>query len=415
MKSISAAVKWRRLLAIVVVLLVIAGAGAFLFLMPSRLAIGFYDIDTKLSEKIKSAIDAWAGGAHVKIEYRVLASGSLDAKAARKTDVVFLYPSMANRKSAGLFAPVEPQLIQLVTRGLRDSTAAEGGDWALPLLLDTRELAWKTELFPGGKTPNAVRPSALAAVLAGSRTRKAVTMAAAGGSDAELIDIAGLFVLDRGGIDSYRQLVSVVLDDSAPEAVLAADLGGFTVLEALAPLRALQRQKTLHINWLDLKEMDVIGLVQSGLAGFSLQTLSTHRAMRRDVLAVWSSSPLVHNPDGGGLPVVTASVLALASSKPFRQNTDYGKLCAYLVSADGQRALQQATNLAPAVAAAPAIDIQASEARAAAGGAVVVQGLSRDAFSSDVKRKVFAQTLRTFLASPERSLSSKPAGERKQP
>jgi hypothetical protein len=416
MKPASAAHKKYRLLAIIIGAIVLAGAGiVYLVLSPNRLSVGIYDIDAKLSEKIKVMLDAWAVKEHVKIEYKSLAAGALDAKAVRKTDCVFLHPSMVNSLSARLFTPVDGTFAKLVARGVRTSATVDERQWALPLLVDTKEYAWKNEDFGGGRLPKEIRLSSLADVLSTSKKKTAPLMVAPGGSDAELLDIAGLCVIERGGIDAYKRTVDLVLKGASYESVASADLGGFTIRDALSPLVSLQSKKLVHINWLDLKGQDVAALVESGSAVFSLQTLSLHRAIRRDVLAQWSSAPIINVTKGGKEPVVSAAVLALASAKPFRQNSSYAKLCGYLVSADGQRALQQATNLAPAIAAAPAVDIQASEARAAASGAIVVQGLSRDAFTSDVKRNEFAQGIRAYLRSTERRASSKPAGERKQP
>lgn len=416
MKPASAAHKKYRLLAIIIGAIVLAGAGIVYLLVPqNRLVIGIYDIDANLSEKIRIVLDAWAVKEHVKIEYKSLAAGALDAKAVRKTDCVFLHPSMVNGLSDRLFTPVDNSFIKLSARGVRSSIAVEGKDWALPLLVDTKEYAWKNEEFVGGRLSKEIRLNYLSDVFGSSKKKNNHLMVAPGGSDAELLDIAGLCVIERGGIDAYRRMVDLVLKGSSYESVTSSDLGGFTIRDALSPLLSLQKNKLIHINWLDLKGQDVTALVESGFAAFSLQTLSLHRSIRRDVLAQWNSAPLINVSKGGKEPVVSAAVLALASVKPFRQNSNYAKLCGYLVSTDGQRALQQATNLAPAVAAAPAIDIQASEARTAVSGAIVVQGLSRDAFTSDEKRNEFAQGIRAYLRSNERSLLSKSAGERKQP
>jgi len=389
--------------AIFVALAALAAVGAIALVValaiPQSLTVGFYDVDSKLETKMKGVIDAWARGAGVKVAYRGSSVEALEPKSLRRIDALILYPSIINEEKAELFATLPDDLAGTVAPSLRDSIAAAGRSWALPLLIDTRELAWRSDLLPAGSASARTGLGGLDAI-GGRMPKKAPPLAAAGGIDVELIDIAGLFVVDRGGLEAYETLARRAREGGS-DAALDADLGGFSLRDALAPLFQLQERERIHPNWLELEEADLVGVVEARLAGLSLQTLSLHRAIRRDELASWDSAAISRRSDGG-LPVVTSSVVSIARLKASRAGRAIGQLCGYLMSAEGQRALQLATGLAPSAASTPAIDVQASGSRVAASAANVVQGLSRDGFSSTEERGEFAAALRACLRSSPR-------------
>ncbi len=391
-----------------IALAVLAAAGAaalvIAFAAPRPFVVGFFDVDADLAAGMKAEIDAWGASSRTKVEYRDLGSGVPDAKNLRGLDAAFLYPSTLNKGSADLFDAVPREAGDLVALPLRKSGAAGGRDWAMPLLIDSWEIAWRSDLFAAGALSGRTRPEELARRMASIPKKSFAPFIAAGGDDADLVDLAGILVADRIGPNGYGRLAELagglgfagVQESGDADALLEMDLGGASLADCLEPLVRLGDLGFAHRNWLGFKEADLIAAAESGLASLSVQKLSTRRSMRREALAPWRSAPIAARR-ADGLPAVTAAVVSMARPKASRRADDYEALCLRLASTGGQRVLQQKTGLAPAAAAASAIDIQASEARSAASGAAVLQGLSRDAFASESRLKDFAAAIRAFL------------------
>jgi ABC-type glycerol-3-phosphate transport system substrate-binding protein len=386
----------RAWLALAAAAAILAGAAAAALLAARQrpLGVGFYDVDGPLRAALSRTVDSWAQASGTKTRYSTL--DSLDAS-LRGIDAVFLYPSGASAATAGNFAGLAPALTDRVSLTLRRAAEAGGRYWCLPILADTAELDWRKDAFAASPAPGSFSIGALAAAARAAKGKADAPLVLSGGDDSALLDAAGLLVLEKGGIGAYGRLAAASRSMEAPGAI-AADLGGFDLRSALEPLAALRNERLLHPNWLDFKRADSRTFQAERLAALSLQSLSARRSVPYDALASWGSSVLLAG-GGSGQPVVVASTPSIARPASSRAAKSFESLAEYLSSPKGQDALQAATGLAPASASARAADVQASEARFAASGSVVVQGLSRDGFGSDRARAGFAAELRRYLIS----------------
>jgi ABC-type glycerol-3-phosphate transport system substrate-binding protein len=375
------------------------GAAAVL-LLPRGPRVGFYDVDPALAASAEKAIGAWAKAGGLPVRFRKASLADLGDKSLGGLDAVFLYPSRVNLRRAGAFADADPSLAASASLPLRKSLEAEGRAWLLPLLADTKELDWRKDLFSAGARPAGFRVGGLDQGARALVKKVESPIVASGGDDGELLDLAGLLVIERGGLAAYGKLVDAA---GIAQDAFDRDLGGFSLRAAVEPLIRYRKDGLIHPNWLDFKDADVIAFVEGGLAGLSLQSLSIRRRVEHEAVTAWGSAVVAQGGGGGaGLPAVTASLLSIAIPKGGGSERRAARLAAYLVSNEGQRALQAATGLAPVAASVQAADIQAREARAAASGAEIAQGLSRDAFASAQERGKFAATLRNYLRANSR-------------
>jgi hypothetical protein len=363
------------------------------------LTVAFFDMDPALSASMKATINAWAKESRIKVRYAASPVSDIGAKGLRGVDALFLYPSRPNKEHAKAFAAIAPELSGPVALPLLRSVEASDRAWALPLLADTSELAWRKDIATAGKDPRKARLDGLDSFTGPGDKRRAALIIAAGGSDERLIDLAGLLVLEKGGKVAYEKLADYLHAKSTDaKTALDHDLGGFSLRSSLECLFRYGKSGFIHSSWLDFKEADSSACVDSSIAGLSIQSLSIHRREKREILQSWGSAPIVTRA-GNGLPSVTATLVSLARPARGRDAKAFGRLVAYLISSEGQRALESSTGLAPTSAGASAIDIQANEARSTVSGAEVCQGLSLDGFSSASARAEFAASLRQYLRS----------------
>jgi hypothetical protein len=383
--------------AIIIAVAALAAGLAVWLLHPGRLRVGFYDVDPALVSSVSSTVDAWAKSQGMAVGYRKKQLADLGGKSLRGIDLVFLYPSRPNLARAEAFADANPALAARLPLPLRRSIQAGERVWALPVTADTKELAWRKDLFPKGAKTGDFRLGSL-----DERARSAVNkvdspIVAPGGDDRELLDLAGILVLERGGLAAYDAFAG---STGLPGDAMDRDLGGFSLREAVAPLIEYRKDSLIHANWLEFKGSDVIAFVEDGVAGLSLQTFSIHRQVVHEAITEWGSAVVaLPAASGSGLPVATASILSMARPKTGGREKKAARLSEYLLSNEGQKALQAGMGLAPVSSTAQAVDIQASEARVVVDGAQVTQGLSRDAFTSADERARFASALRIYLRS----------------
>jgi ABC-type glycerol-3-phosphate transport system substrate-binding protein len=383
-------------MALVVVAAISAGAAAILLATRQRpLGVGFFDVDSALQGALSKTVDSWAKASGARARCSSLAS--LDAASLRGTDAVFLYPTGANAPAAESFAGLAPGLTDRVSLPLRRVAEAGGRYWCLPLLADTVELDWRKDVFAASPAQGRFGVGALVAAARAAKGKAETPLVMGGGDDSALLDAVGFFALGKGGAEAYGRLASASRS-MQPAAVIAVDLGGFDLRSVLEPLAALRNDRLLHPNWLDFKSVDARTFQAEGLAALSLQSLSARRSVPHDALAIWGSSVLLAG-GGSGQPVVVAATLSIARPASSRAAKAFERLVEYLSSPEGQDALQAATGLAPASASARAADVQASEARFAASGSAVVQGLSRDGFGNSQARAGFAAEIRRYLIS----------------
>lgn len=381
-------------------------ATAFFLLWPRPLRLSFPGLDAKSVQQLEAVLDAWSDGSGIGLAYVPSNDGEPSPVGSGKVDACFVYLSIQNARFSGSFRVVGASLLGNLPPTLEQAATADGKAWALPLLADTREIAWQKRFF-GQEGPTASLPAELGAEASSMVGKVALPFLLRGGDDSELLDIAGALAMERGGIRAYDALADLTAgwgggDDIS--AVLEGDLGGFSLARALDPLPALVAQGTLHLNWTDFKEGDAYYFVTQGDAGIAMQTLAFHRGVKRESLEAWRSRALVLGPDraGGTMAVATARVIALARPASGRRQKAFEKLASWLVSPEGQSALQDGTGLAPTAASAQAADIQARDAREAISGARIVGGLSLDGFPSPQTRKEFATALRLYLMSQNR-------------
>jgi hypothetical protein len=393
--------KQSRLMLVVAVLL-LGGGAALALLLPPRLTVAFCDMDPALAASMEKTIDLWAKDSRVSVKYRRAPIAALDAKSLRGVDVFFFYPSISNRRFSGSFATIKPELAEPLSLTLRRSVEADGRAWALPLAADTMELAWRRDLFGQGSKPGAARLSELGPLALAIREKTSTPLVISGGEDGSLLDLAGLLVLEDGGLASYRKLASLAeQENSSFAALLGQDLGsGRSLRSELECLKAYKEAGYIHNNWLDFKAEDLVSFIDGGVSGLAVESLSQHRLAAYEAISAWESAVIAATPNEG-LPVVTASLVSIARPKAGGNEKAFSDLAAFLLSADGQRALEAGSGLAPTSSGVSAADAQASTARSAVNGAIVVQGFARDGFSSVASRSEFAEDLRLYLMSPQ--------------
>lgn len=391
----------RILLIVVGAALLLGGGAALAFLLPPRLAVAFYDVDPALVASMERTIDLWAKDSRVSVRYRDKPVRGLDGNSLRGVDALLFYPSLANRRHSGSFATIKPELAEPLSLTLRRSVEADDRAWALPLAADTMELAWRKDLFGQGGKPSELRLSELGVPARAIKEKTITPLAISGGEDGTLLDLAGLLVLERGGLAPYLRLASLTdRGDAHVAALLNQDLGGGCSLRSsLECLNACREAGSLHKNWLDFKGKDLVSFIEGGISGLAIESLAQHRRVAYEAISAWDSAVIMARPSEG-LPVASAGLISIARPKAGRSEKAFGRLAAYLLSPEGQSSLESSSRLAPVAGGVSAADAQASTARSAVNGAMVVQGLSRDGFSSDVSRSGFAEELRLYLMSP---------------
>jgi hypothetical protein len=382
--------------------LLLGGGGALtLLILPPRLTLAFYDVEPALVSSMEKTINLWAKEARVSVRYRDKPVSGLDDKSLRGVDMLFLYPSAANGRHSGSFSTLSPELVEPLSLPLRRSVEADGRAWALPVAADTMELAWRKDLFGQGAKPSGLRLSDLGGLARGIKGKALTPLVTSGGDDRILVDLAGLLVIERGGLGPYLELAKLTdRGDGRVAALLDRGLGGGCSLRSsLECLADWKREGSLHQNWLEFKDKDLVSFIEGGISGLAIESLAQHRRVAYEAISAWDSSVIMARPSEG-LPVATAGLVSIARPRTARGAKSFGRLASYLISQEGQRSLESSTRLAPVSSGVSAADAQASAARSAVNGAMVVQGLARDGFSSDASRSEFAEDLRLYLMSP---------------
>jgi len=397
-----------RILAIagMIAVAVAIAAAAFAYPRLRPLRIGLYDLsdgDTMAIRKLTSD-SAIVGKRSIRfVELDPLLSLEALVASRDRPDLVLAYEGMALAQAAARFTAIPDDLAGRLPSTMRRLAATAGKRYGLALQADHFELAFRTKALgaKGIAEPRnleELRKAALSLALP-----EAWPIFVAGGDDLSLLLLVSALVESRGGLEAFKRLEKdLSAKDSfrdVLDATLAEDsISGTTTLRAV--LNSLVRWRDeglLHPEWFRMSAKDISPFMGKGFAPIILMPLSQHRAMSIKELENYASTPFP--------PVKTTTLRALCAPilvasivERSPRNKESIALLSAFISQAGQKKLCDATGLAPAAAAAEALDIQASDARLwVAASQAALPDLGRATRSTGASRRGLAKEIRQYL------------------
>ena len=190
-----------------------------------------------------------------------------------------------------------------------------------------------------------------------------------GGDNRTLIDLVGALVQAKGGLSSYKALISELRAAESLDDILDKDLDGITLREVLDLLAAWPDDGLTHPAWYSGNTDDLIFFSDNKQLGVFFTLLSEHRNIQYNVIKNFKSSLVPPNVPASNYGIIAPSVCVMLLS----DNANSKRYLAEYFTMDAQEILSDKTKLAPVHYQAQAYDKLADDVRywaaSCAGGA----------------------------------------------
>ncbi len=373
----------------------LAALAGFALLSPGPVTVAFYGIDDGNRSAFESVLAVGKISGR-DLKFTVLNPNlplSAQEREVRRSSILILEDGAAAAALAKDSIPPKEADLSLMASAIRKAGTSRGGRYALPVLLDHFELAWNVGLLSqkGLGKPGTLREMEAA----GKAVKRATTwpILCAGAEDRDLSLFVGAVTEAAGGSKALDRLAELAASGTRMDEIARDPL----VAPGLALVTRWRREGLLHPEWLSVDGRTLETLMAGDAAAYVFMPLSRHRSVAQKTIEKFDSAfvpALEPSRDRAFMAPVTAAVRVGAK----RKDEGADALFSSLLSAGTQKALSEATGLAPVVSSAEARDLQASNARlwVAASSGPRPDPLTA-AFPDPQARKTFAQELRDWL------------------
>ncbi len=374
----------------------LAAGIAFALYSTRPIVVSFYGIDAGVKESLEKTLTERNGPGARPLAFSTLnpeLALSEQRKEALRSSVIVLPDGAAARSLISEAAPPKESDLSLMASAIRKAGSAGSTRFALPILLDTVELAWNVRLL---SQKGFGKPATLGELESSGRAVKRATtwpLICAGAEDADLSQFIGAIVEAAGGSKALDRLTEMIeagkkIEDIAEDPLTGPGLGMIT---------RWRREGLLHPEWLAVDGKTLEALMAGDAVAFVFMPLSRHRSIAQNTIEKYDGAfvPAAENRRDRAF-IAPATVAVRIAGK--REESDTDALFSSLVSAPVQKALAASTGLAPVNSSAETRDIQAANARlwAAASSGPRPDPLSA-ALPDPQARKAFAGELREWL------------------
>lgn len=345
---------------------------AFALLWPRQTVLAFYRLDAAQAAAILRAANAKNPEKPSFSAVTLDPDQSLEKqrKTLSRASALFLHDGAAAAEFAtagddsrpmalpALSRSASPALLALMPSAVRNAGSDGKNHYALPVLLDHFELAWNRKLL---SRKGFGKPDSLEGFEAAARAVKAKTVwpiSCAGAVDDDLAMFVGSVIEAVSGADTLEAFARG-LQTGENAATLAEKQGIAVAFDTLARWR---REGLLHPEWLNMDAQTVKSLMESDATAFAFMTLSAHRTVDQKTIEKYESAPMPASGTRTDRAFVAPAIAAVRlDAKRNAQQAD--SLLATLAGAVTQKALSDATGLAPVNSTAETRDRQASDVR----------------------------------------------------
>lgn len=374
---------------------------ALLVVLPRPVTVFILDESPVLRSAFEAVLSdpAISAGKRYVLEKPVPEASFATAVATRrKPDLVIGFANAAFRAAAAKYAPTSEAAARRTPSVLRNLVTVDGRRAALPLLVDHFELATRVGTKGKGASDGRLGWDAFLTLARDVADPDRPSLFVAGGDDGTLLLLVGAMVDALAGPGVLEELSGELAGGSTLPDILDRTIGDTRLRTVLDLLVALRREGVLHPEWFRMRFSDVAAFMKADRAPFVLMRLSEHRTVPLPIIRGYETGLSPVGRDAGRVLQAPVIVGAVPEGLNTRRKTAALALLERLLSDPVQKRLGDATGLAPASAAAEALDAQASDVRlwvAASGGAY--PGLDRDAFEDKAAASAFAAELRTYV------------------
>lgn len=371
------------------------------------LRVGLYGLDAVDIQAFKKlgAMKGLARFTIVELDPAKPIAAQLSGKA--HPDIVVAHAGMAMADAASRFSMPADSTARLLPTAIREAASMGKRRYGLALEVDHFELAARDGVFPAGPEGRATAgPGSLAGLektalsLAG---RKSWPVFVAGAEDDDLLLLVTALVEARGGAAAVTKLAARLASGQslgeALDTVLSGEggAGELTLRGILAMLGDWRARGILHPEWYRMRGGDLEAFMAEGMAPIVLMPLSRHRIFPAELMAGYKVAPFPSAAQVGNRSLVAPLLTGAAVSGGIKGKAA-ATFLARLLGAEAQGRLCASTGLAPAAAAAEALDLEASQTRlwvAASAGALA--DIGRAAAPTGAARAAIAREIRQYI------------------
>lgn len=357
----------------------------------SAVKVAFYGVDARVKDGVKAEI----GKMNLdRVRYFDLNDGAALPKGfEKKYSLLIAKNSLALKSHAQKFVPIASGAMEAFPISIRKSTALNGQNYAMPLLLDHFEIAYyKTARDKLGlKEP--LSYGALLRYLEAVKKTQEIPLVCAGAHDQDLLGFVSAMAEILYGAEDYKKMLLLVKESSALNKKTLPE----SLTRVLDEIKAMQEKEYLFPKWTKASLRDVRYFMQERKLGAVAMFLSERRDFEFNLIKYYESSlfPRYDNQVEHGViaPQIVAALLDGKKRAPL--------IVGQLASTDSQENLTNASLLAPAASRAESVDRQADDVRfwAASSSAGPLGGIGQECEVSAERLRALAQQIRVYLES----------------
>jgi ABC-type glycerol-3-phosphate transport system substrate-binding protein len=279
---------------------------------------------------------------------------------------------------------------------MRQTVIADGKVYALPVVLDHFEFAYRADMF---NTGGAAEPESMTEIL--ERAEKLIDpprrpFICAGAEDAELLLLTGALTEAFLGFPAWKKLVETMKQDIPFTGIIDAELTGGTFRDILNMLVSWKNEGLLHPEWLRTDNSTIAHLMQENLAPSVFMLLSEHRKIPQRTIQRYTAIAIPPRRSEEVRGITAPAVIGMVFPRGKLEKT--AGFLNSLVRQQAQRTLSTQTGLAPVNSIAEANDMQASDVRFfAATAEMPIADIGTAAFADPERRAAFARQVRQYL------------------
>ncbi len=320
-------------------------------------------------------------------------------------DLVIAPEGLAITRNARLFAPIPHDITNRAPSSLRIGLSRENRLRALPLLLNSLEIAgnriWDSTLghTPGSRTWF----DSLRAVHGSMDKRIYVPLLVTGADDELLSHVISALILEKGGLESYTTICNTLAQSSEAATVQnSIPSGRFPAWDyALDTLESWAQDGILPGHWLEMGKDDQAILLEEGRVIGLVQTLACRRDMPYQHIFNFRAAPFPAAMDGmtSHSTLLAPAIVAMLPEASRRRDLVGNALLNWMSTGDPLWQLARDCGWAAATNGTRQPDIQAMDSFSRSASAFsTVNGFMFDGFTDRSAAANFMATLRAQLS-----------------
>lgn len=351
--------------------------------------VAFYRLDQRTVSGIKAQIDNMSMKG---IRYYDLnPDADLPKNFQKKYSILISRNSIALKKGAASFVPVNEALFESMPTSIRKASAKDGAHYELPLLLDHFEISYYQISKKQMGMENPRNYGELLRYLESAKERVEFPLVCAGANDQDLFGFVSVMAESFYGADEYQKAQEALAQASS---LNKRDLPE-SLTKVLDEIKAMQERNFIHPRWTRVSNGDLRYYMQERKIGALAMFLSERRDFEYNLIRYYDSDFFprydLSAPHGIVAPQIVAVLL--------KNKKDLSLILGQLSSQDVQTELSNASLLAPVASRAESYDRQADDVRfwAASSMAGPLGSLEDECETNAERRRLLAQKIRAYL------------------